>query len=102
MRIIKPAHLLDFAKMHPDAGEALNRWLGIARKAQWTSLADVRKVFRSADEVLVKSGRPVVIFNIRGNNYRLITGVHYNRGLVYVMLLLTHAEYSKDAWKKTL
>ena len=102
MRIIKPARILEFAKRHPDAREALERWLELAIQARWRSLADIRKLFRSADEVIVRSGRPVVIFNVRGNNYRLITAVHYNRELVFVMEFLTHAEYSKDAWKRTL
>jgi mRNA interferase HigB len=102
VRIIKPARILEFAKEHPDAREALDRWLHLAALARWTSLADIRKVFRTADEVKVKSGRPVVIFNIRGNNYRLITAVHYNREMIFVMAFLTHAEYSKDTWKKLL
>jgi mRNA interferase HigB len=102
VRIIKPSQIAAFAKIHPDAKEPLMRWMSLAKEAQWNSLLDIRKVFRSADEVVVNSGRSVVIFNIRGNNYRLITAVHYNRQLVYTMLFLTHAEYSKDAWKRIL
>jgi mRNA interferase HigB len=42
------------------------------------------------------------VFNIRRNDYRLITAAHFNRQIVYVMRFLTHAEYSKDRWKETL
>jgi mRNA interferase HigB len=44
----------------------------------------------------------VVVFNIGGNKYRLITAIHYNRGLVFTLMVLTHAEYGKDEWKDVL
>jgi mRNA interferase HigB len=56
----------------------------------------------SADQVRVESGRTVVIFNIRGNNFRLICALHYNTGVVYALRFLTHAEYSKNQWKTEL
>ena len=59
-------------------------------------------VFRSADEVTVRSGRKVVIFKIGGNSYRLITAIHYNRGRLFVLRFMTHAEYSKERGKKEL
>ena len=62
----------------------------------------VRRDFPTADGVPVKSGRVATVFNIRGNRYRLITAVHYNRGLVYVMRFYTHAEYDRGRWKDTL
>jgi mRNA interferase HigB len=62
----------------------------------------VRRSFRSADEVTVASGRTVVIFNIGGNRFRLITAIHYNRGKVFELRFMTHAEYSKDRWKDDL
>jgi mRNA interferase HigB len=102
MHVIKPPRIREFATRHPDAAESLYRWLRITRQADWTSLVVIRRFFASADEVLTASGRPVVIFNIRGNNYRLITAVHYNRGDVFVLKFLTHAEYSKDTWKSNL
>jgi mRNA interferase HigB len=102
MRIIKPARIREFAARYPDAAESLYRWLRITRHASWTSLVEIRRFFASADETLVGSGRPVVIFNIRGNNYRLITAVHYNRSAIFVLKFLTHAEYSKDTWKNNL
>src|SRR5436190_12933033 len=102
MRIIKPARLREFAATFPQAASALERWLKLVESANWASLVDIRRVFRSADEVKVASGRVVVIFNIKGNDLRLITAIHYNRRKVFVMLLLTHAEYSRNRWKEIL
>jgi mRNA interferase HigB len=42
------------------------------------------------------------VFNVCGNDFRLIVAIHYNRGIVYTLRFLTHAEYSKDKWKKEL
>lgn len=50
----------------------------------------------------VRSGRQVLIFNIRRNDYRLIVAVHFNRQIVFTLRFMTHAEYSKDHRKNTL
>ena len=102
MDVVTEKQIAAFAKKHPNAGSGLHKWLDIAKNAKWTSFTKLRESFRHADEVVVASGRPVVIFNIGGNNYRLITAVHYNRGVVYVMMFLTHAEYDKEKWKDQL
>jgi mRNA interferase HigB len=91
-----------WGKRHPDAAEALRAWLRTACDANWHALADIRTTYPHADAVEVESGRIVVVFNIRGNRYRLIAAIHYNRQIVYTLKFLTHAEYSKDRWKKTL
>src|SRR5438105_6625983 len=102
MWIIKPTRIREFAARCPPAASALERWLKLSEGARWTSLVDIRRVFRSADEVRVASGRVVVVFNIKGNDFRLITAIHYNRGKVFVMLFLSHAEYSRNTWKDYL
>lgn len=50
----------------------------------------------------MRSGRQVLVFNIRRNDYRLIVATHFNRQIVYTLRFMTHAEYSKDDWKETL
>jgi mRNA interferase HigB len=65
-------------------------------------LQDVRATFPHADAVTVRSGRSVVVFNIAGNKYRLITAIHYNRRLPFTLMVLTHAEYNKEKWKEVL
>jgi len=74
----------------------------LLEEAEWKNLIEMRAVISSADEVTVASGRRVVVFNIGGNKYRLIAAVHYNTQIVYALLFMTHAEYSKDKWKKVL
>jgi mRNA interferase HigB len=102
VRVIKPSTVRAFERAHANASAALERWLEVADAADWRTLHDVRRSFRSADEVRVASGRTVVVFNIGGNNYRLITAIHYNRRKVFVLRFMTHAEYDKDRWKDEL
>jgi mRNA-degrading endonuclease HigB of HigAB toxin-antitoxin module/antitoxin component HigA of HigAB toxin-antitoxin module len=99
MRIITAKRLREFGERYADARQALVDWEAETAKALWHNLAETRATFASADEVVVASGRPVTIFNIRGNRYRLITAVHYNTGVVFVMRFLTHADYNKNDWK---
>ena len=70
--------------------------------ATWHNLKDVRQTFPHADLVQVTSGRTVIVFNIGGNNYRLIVGISYPLQAVNVLTVLTHAEYDKEKWKQTL
>lgn len=102
MRIIKPSALADWAERHSASAPALRHWFEVAAKAKWASLADVRRQFPHADMVKVGSLKPVVVFNIGGNNFRLIAAVHFNKGRIYLLDFLTHAEYDKDAWKEHL
>jgi mRNA interferase HigB len=102
MRIITRKRLREFAERHPDAAEPPQQWYRVFREAEWKSLQEVRRVYPHADAVTVGSGNTVTVFNIRGNKYRLVVAIHYNRERVYILRLLTHAEYSKGFWKGTL
>ncbi len=102
MRIIKPSTLVTWAKLHSVATPALLHWAEITGKAAWKSLTDVRRDFPHADMVKVESKRPVVVFNISGNKFRLIAAIHFNKGRLYLLDFLTHADYSKDTWKDSL
>jgi mRNA interferase HigB len=85
---------MEFARTHPDARAPLNYWLAIVRKTDYASFAGLRITFPSADQV----GR-FTVFNIGGNKFRLIAAIHYNRQKVYIRHVLTHAEYSRGAWR---
>ncbi len=69
-------------------------WYRIVRRAKWRNLADARVDFAHADVV----GRRTV-FNIHGNEYRLIARVNYLTKKVFILFILTHAEYDKGVWK---
>jgi mRNA interferase HigB len=92
--ISKPA-ILKFSERHPDALVPLMNWYRITGRADWGSLADARRDFAHADIV----GRRTV-FNIHGNNYRLIARVNYRTKRVFILHILTHVEYSKGDWKR--
>jgi mRNA interferase HigB len=94
MRIIKRGALQQFWQQHPDAKASLESWCAVVRKAIWETPAEMKQVYPGADLV----GRRTV-FNIAGNKYRLIARVNYQTQRVFVLYLLTHAEYDKGAWK---
>ena len=95
MRVISKPAILKFAEMHPDALAPLMNWYRITKRADWSSLPEVRKDFAHADIV----GRRTV-FNIHGNDYRLIARVNYRTKRVFILYILTHVEYSKGDWKR--
>ena len=102
MRIITKRRILQDAKQPPNAAANLSAWTSIVTNARWQSIADVRKVFPHADLATVGSSKTVTIFNIAGNHHRLVTAIHYNTRSILILIILTHAEYSKDRWKNDL
>jgi mRNA interferase HigB len=102
MRVIKPATVRQWMKRHPTAKPSLEGWLGLVRAASWRSLVELKRTFPHADQVTTATKRLVIVFNIAGNNYRLIAAIHFNTGVVFALSFLTHAEYSKDNWKDQL
>ena len=77
-------------------------WYKVTKVARWRSLSDTRRTFGHADIVRVGSGRTAVVFNIGGNNHRLITAIHDDRNTVYVLRVLAHREYTRGKWKEEL
>lgn len=102
MRIIKTSMLKEFWQAHGEAEASLRTWSQQTKAAQWRNFAELRGTFPSADPVTVASGRAVVVFNIARNRYRLIAAVHYNTQIVYTLMILTHADYDRNAWKERL
>ena len=92
----------DAAEQYPKAAKYLAAWVKTVRAAAWRNLGDVRRCYASADMVLVGSEKPVIVFNVCGNTYRLIVAMHFDRQTAYTLRFLTHAEYSKDRWKDDL
>lgn len=101
MRIITTKRLREFAKLYPTAAPTLDHWTELMLRGHFANLVELRRLLPTADQVTVKSGRIVTIFNIK-NQFRLITALHYNHQLVLVLLLLTHNEYDQGHWKKHL
>ncbi len=95
MRIIKRGALVRFWESHRDAKASLESWYGVVRRAAWQTPVEMKQIYHNADLV----GRRT-IFNIAGNKYRLIARVSYQAQRVFVLHILTHAEYDKEDWKQ--
>ena len=102
MRIIKTSTLRNFWETHRDSEASLRTWVQQTKAAQWRNLPQIRKTFPHADQVVVRSGRVVVVFNVARNRYRLIAAVHYNTQIVYTLMILTHKDYDRNPWKEQL
>lgn len=95
MTIITKAELIARARKHAGVLDPLISWDVVASRAEWHGLHQVRKDFPSADQI-----GNVLVFNVKGNKYRLVVRVDYPRQELYIKALLTHAEYDKRGWMK--
>ncbi len=91
MRIIAVKTLKDFWSKHNDAEQPLRAWYAEAKKAEWKNPADIKKFYRTAS--IIKNNR--VVFNIKGNDYRLVTSINYDFKIIYIRFIGTHKEYDK-------
>jgi mRNA interferase HigB len=94
VHIISRKKLLEFSAQHADAFTPLDYWYRVSKAASWRHLDDVRQVYSSAEAV-----GNFTVFNIKGNDYRLIVDIVYSTQRIYIKYVLTHAEYDKDKWK---
>ena len=91
MRIIAKRTLREFWRRHPDAEEPLLAWYREVLQEDWDGPAKVKAKYRSASIV----GDNRVVFNIKGNSYRLVVKINYPHRVVYVRFVGTHAEYDR-------
>lgn len=91
MKIVTIGTLKRFWTNHPDAKGPLEAWVDETRKARWQSPYDIKAKYLSASVL----GNKRVVFNIKGNDYRVIVGVAYRFGAIYIKFIGTHAEYDK-------
>jgi mRNA interferase HigB len=83
-----------FCDEHPNARTALDHWYRVAKRAIWSSFAELKHSFNAADFV-----PPRVVFDIGGNKYRLIAEINFMRRVLFIRGIMTHKEYMKGAWK---
>lgn len=91
MRIITHKTLVEFYTNYPDSQTALEEWYSKTTKADWSCFADIRKTFNTVDAV----GNSRYVFNIKGNDYRLVALVLFQIKKVYVRFIGTHKTYDK-------
>ncbi|HMN30359.1 MAG TPA: type II toxin-antitoxin system HigB family toxin [Caldilineaceae bacterium] len=91
MRVIAKSTLRTFWQLHPDAEEALQAWYDDTERAVWRTPSSIRATYASAS--FLSDNR--IVFNIRGNRYRLIVHIHYKTQIIYIRFVGTHAEYDR-------
>lgn len=93
MKIVSHRKLKEFyeTKGHEDSRVPLERWYNIAEKAEWRNLSEIKVDFPATDYV----GNQHYVFNIKGNNYRLVVVVKFTIGYIFIRFIGTHKEYDK-------
>ena len=91
MRIIAISTLRDYWEKHPETRQPLSEWYVKVERARWESFNDMKRDFGSVDYV----GNQRYVFNIKGNNHRLVVAVKFTPKLVYIRFVGTHEEYEK-------
>jgi mRNA interferase HigB len=83
--------LKSFWQKHPDAESPLRAWYTEAKRSDWRSPQDIKAAYRGAS--ILRNNR--VVFNVKGNTYRLVVAVKYEFQVVYIRFIGTHTEYDK-------
>ena len=91
MRVISAKTLKFFWEKHPDAESPLRAWYTEARRANWRSPQDIKTAYRTAS--ILRNNR--VVFNVKGNTYRLEVAVKYEFQVVFIRFIGSQAEYDK-------
>ena len=91
MRIISKSTLRTFWTKHKDCEEQLKSWYKEAEEARWKGPRDIKRDYTAAS--FLPDNR--VVFNIKGNNYRLVVKINYDYGIVWIRFVGTHRQYDK-------
>jgi mRNA interferase HigB len=90
-RIFAKSTLRMFWEKYPDSEQYLKTWYDTAMNSEWRTPADVKKSYASAS--ILKDSR--IVFNIKGNAYRLVAKFNYEKQLIFIRFIGTHTEYDK-------
>ena len=96
MHVVSHKAIRLFCEKYPGAESALDHWYRVAKRATWSSFAEVKQSFNTADFVA-----PYMVFDIGGNKYRLIAEINFSRDVLFIRWIMTHKEYMKGAWKES-
>jgi mRNA interferase HigB len=91
MVIISYSKLRTFFELHADAKDALNNWYRASSQADWANYHEMKSMFNSVDAV----GNDRFVFNIRGNNYRIVALIFFDVRTIYIRFVGTHKEYDR-------
>jgi mRNA interferase HigB len=99
MTVIGQDVLTRAGKRNKSLRDWLTQWTAVVAEARWQSIDDLRDAYPSADGVRLASRTVVTVFNVKGNEFRLIAWVDYGAQVIEALEVITHAEYNKDLWK---
>ncbi|MBI3916547.1 MAG: type II toxin-antitoxin system HigB family toxin [Betaproteobacteria bacterium] len=91
MRLVGREQLDEFTKAHADARAWIENWIADIEAVRWRTPQDIKESYASASFLADR----IVIFNVKGNRYRVEVQVAYNTGVVVVRWAGTHADYTK-------
>lgn len=91
MRIFTEQALKEYIRQHPETRTALQEWTYVVRHSEWKSFADIKRCFNSVDAV----GNQRYVFNLMGNNHRIVVIIKFTIHFVYIRFIGTHQEYEK-------
>jgi len=91
MRIISFKRIKEFSTIHADAETPLCKWFHVTEKNSWNNVNDIKKTFSTVDYI----GNDRYVFNIKGNDYRLVAIVIFASKKVYIRFIGTHDEYNR-------
>ncbi|MCG2615226.1 type II toxin-antitoxin system HigB family toxin [Terrimonas sp. NA20] len=91
MVVISYKTIKDYAERHKNVSDQLNNWYKVTEKSDWANFHEVKQLFNSVDAV----GDDLYVFNIKGNEYRLIARIFFRVRTVYIKFVGTHKEYDK-------
>ena len=91
MRVISTAKIIAFYRKHQDAEQPLKAWLAEVKNADWKTPQEIKAHYRNVS--FLANNR--IVFNIKGNDYRIIVAVAYRLGAMYIKFIGTHSEYDK-------
>jgi len=89
--VISQKKLRDHYNKHKETKSQLETWYHEAKNAEWKNSQEIKEKYRSAS--IIRGNR--VVFNIKGNKYRLVTKINYQMKIVYIRFIGTHKEYDK-------
>lgn len=100
VHIVTRKHLTEAMEKYPDTANEIKAWISIVEAVRWHNFAEVRSMFKDADNV-----NGYMVFDFRNNRYRLVTVIHFAKatkekqtnGHVYIRSFLTHKEYDNPA-----
>lgn len=91
MRVVTYKRIMEFSKRHSSSENPLNFWYHTVISKEWNNLNDIKQTFNSVDYV----GNNRYVFNIKGNDYRLVAIISFNAKKIYIRFIGTHSEYDK-------